>query len=71
MKWVRGGANDYYHWCAGGAVCNQGLTFTPTKSTTSSLLPSKIHSASPSEETKILWKIDYSGQGILSWPSQL
>ena len=64
LEWVN--IADYStDWCAGGAFCDQGLTFAPTSSpstapsprisrspsTTPSLIPSKLHSESPSEET--------------------
>jgi len=45
LKWVR----KVYHisWC-GGAVCKQGLTFTPTKSPSPSLALSDVPSSVPS-----------------------
>ena len=66
LEWVN--IADYStDWCAGGAFCDQGLTFAPTSSpstspstrisrsssTTPSLIPSNLHSKSPSEETTL------------------
>ena len=52
LKWVTKGSHS--EWCGGGAVCNLGLTFAPTKlpSAIPSIAPSHLDTAFPSTESK-------------------